>query len=121
MKNTISIRKENIELTEKRAPLSPEQVGKLVSENGLNVIVENWDNRIFTANQYKIKGASLSNNLDSANVIFGVKEIPIEDLPQNKACVFFSHTIKGQPYNMPLLQAILDKQITLMDYERVID
>ncbi len=121
MKNTLFIRKENIDLTEKRAPFSPEQVGKLISENNINVIVEHWANRTFSASQYQAQGAVVANNPDSANIIFGVKEIPVEDLSQNQRCAFFSHTIKGQTYNMPLLQAILDKRITLLDYEKVTD
>ena len=31
--------------------------------------------------------------------------------------VFFSHTIKAQPYNMGLLDSILAKNIRLIDYE----
>lgn len=31
--------------------------------------------------------------------------------------MFFSHTIKAQPYNMPLLDKILEKKINLVDYE----
>lgn len=120
MINTIAIRKENIEMTEKRSPLSPSQVGQLISDNNLKVIIEPW-HRYFTDQQYIEKGAHVSNNLDAANIIFGVKEIPVDDLPRNKACVFFSHTIKGQSYNMPMLQQILDKNITLIDYEKVTD
>jgi alpha-aminoadipic semialdehyde synthase len=35
------------------------------------------------------------------------------------AYVFFSHTIKAQPYNMPMLRHILDHRITLIDYELI--
>lgn len=120
MINTIAIRKENIELTEKRSPLSPEQISRLISQHNIKVIVEPWD-RYFSDHQYIEKGAHISTKLDDANIIFGVKEIPVDDLPANKACVFFSHTIKGQAYNMPMLQSILDKNITLIDYEKVTD
>jgi len=119
--NSIAIRKENIEETEKRSPLSPQQVRKLINEHSVNVFIEPWPNRHFEDDAYKQSGAMISEKLDDANVILGVKEIPIEDLQPNKACVFFSHTIKGQAYNMPLLQAVLDKKITLMDYEKVMD
>jgi hypothetical protein len=121
MLNSIAIRKENIELTEKRSPLSPKHISELVSNHKINVFLEPWNNRHFNKEQYIEKGAQLSNDLTKANIIFGVKEIPIEDLPSNKACVCFSHTIKGQSYNMPLLQAVLDKKVTLMDYEKVTD
>ena len=35
--------------------------------------------------------------------------------------MFFSHTIKGQIGQMPLLDAILEKNIRLIDYERMVD
>ncbi len=119
--NSIAIRKENIEETEKRSPLSPQHVHKLIHEHSINVIVEPWESRHFKDDYYQQSGALISEKLDDSNIIFGVKEIPIDDLLPNKACVFFSHTIKGQSYNMPLLQAALNKKVTLMDYEKVLD
>ena len=121
MLNSIVIRKENIELTEKRSPLSPKHIAELISKNKIEVTLEPWDNRYFNQREYIKNGAQVSSDLSSANIIFGVKEIPIEDLPENQAAVFFSHTIKGQSYNMHLLQAVLDKKVTLMDYEKVTD
>lgn len=114
----IGIRKETQYPSERRAALIPEHVKQLVNEN-IEVIVEPADQRIFTSEEYIKSGAIISENLKSCNIIFGVKEVPIKDLITNKPFVFFSHTIKGQNYNMPLLQAILDKNITLMDYELV--
>ena len=121
MQNTIAIRKENIELTEKRSPLSPAQVARLNAGADGSILLEKWSRRRFTQEQYIEQGVQLQNDLTKANIILGVKEIPIEDLPENQAAMFFSHTIKGQSYNMPLLQAILDKKVTLIDYEKVTD
>lgn len=121
MQNIIAIRKENIELTEKRSPLSPSQVGRLISEHQMKVLLEPWDRRRFNQKLYRDQGVQVQEDLSDANIIFGVKEIPIDDLPENQAAVFFSHTIKGQSYNMPLLQAILDKNVTLIDYEKITD
>ena len=56
-------------------------------------------------------------DVSEASVIFGVKEVPIENLAANKTYFFFSHTIKAQPYNMPLLDRLLDKQIRMVDFE----
>jgi hypothetical protein len=50
-------------------------------------------------------------------VIFGVKEVPIENLMANKTYFFFSHTLKAQGYNMPLLDKFLDLNIRLVDFE----
>ena len=114
----IGIRKETQYPSEKRAALTPAHVKEIVNQN-IEVVVEPADQRVFTSEEYINSGAIISENLEDCNIIFGVKEVPIKDLIPNKAFVFFSHTIKGQNYNMPLLQAILDKNITLMDYELV--
>lgn len=57
--------------------------------------------------------------MSEANVIFGVKEVPIDNLLPNKTYFFFSHTIKAQPYNMPLLDTLLDRNIRMVDFERI--
>ncbi len=121
MLNTIAIRKENIELTEKRSPLSPQHLSELRRKHDVRVLLEPWERRHFSESSFVEQGVEVSEDLSDANIIFGVKEIPIEDLPENQAAVFFSHTIKGQSYNMPLLQAVLDKNVTLIDYEKVTD
>jgi hypothetical protein len=41
----------------------------------------------------------------------GVKQVPAHELIEGKTYMFFSHTIKGQEANMPLLQACLDKKV----------
>lgn len=115
----IGIRKETQYPSERRAALTPEHVNEIV-EQGVSVLVEPADEqRVFTPEEYEKSGATMDSNLDDCSIIFGVKEVPIKDLIPNKPFVFFSHTIKGQDYNMPLLQAILDKNVTLMDYELV--
>ena len=55
--------------------------------------------------------------MSECDVIFGVKEVPIENLLPHKTYFFFSHTIKAQEYNMPLLDALLEKKIRLVDFE----
>ncbi len=42
-------------------------------------------------------------------------------LEKGKAYVFFSHVIKGQSFNMPMLQRALDLGCTIIDYERIVD
>jgi alpha-aminoadipic semialdehyde synthase len=44
-------------------------------------------------------------------------QVPQENLIPNKTYAFFSHTIKAQSENMPLLNEILKKNIKLVDYE----
>ena len=115
----IGIRKETQYPSERRAALTPDHVNKIV-KSGIRVLVEPGENqRIFSDTEYAERGAVISKDLSEAKVIFGVKEIPIKDLIPNKTFVFFSHTIKGQEYNMALLKAILEKNVTLIDYELV--
>ena len=70
---------------------------------------------------YVAAGAQPCSGMGAGDVIFGVKEIPIEKILDNKIYVFFSHTIKGQPDNMPLLRRIMDSGSSLIDYERITD
>ncbi|RMF61017.1 MAG: hypothetical protein D6748_02705 [Calditrichaeota bacterium] len=121
MKNCIGIRRETKDTTERRAPLTPAQVEKLVKKHGIRVIVEPSPQRVFTEEEYQKRGAEISEDLRECNIIFGVKEIPIPDLEPEQTYCFFSHTIKAQPYNMPMLKKILELKDTLLDYELVKD
>ena len=53
--------------------------------------------------------------------VTGVKKCPIERLIKDKTYAFFSHTIKAQKDNMPLLDSILEKGIRLVDYEKIVN
>lgn len=66
-------------------------------------------------------GAVINEDISEASVIFGVKQVPIDALIPGKTYCFFSHTIKAQESNMPLLDAILEKNIRLVDYEKLMD
>jgi alanine dehydrogenase len=83
--------------------------------------VESSDVRIFTDEEYLSKGIEVSNDMGDCDILFGVKEVPVENLIPNKSYFFFSHTIKKQPYNRKLLQAVLEKNITLYDHETIVD
>jgi alanine dehydrogenase len=50
-------------------------------------------------------------------VLLGVKEVPKEQLISDKMYFYFSHTIKEQSYNRELLQKMVQKNITMVDYE----
>lgn len=70
---------------------------------------------------YLNAGAIIQEDISSASVIFGVKQVPVDALIPDKTYCFFSHTIKAQESNMPLLDAILEKNIRLIDFERIVD
>ena len=93
----------------------------LQRRQGLRFLVQPSPIRTFGDEDYRSAGIGLAEDLDPARLIFAIKEIPVEHLRAGRIYVFFSHVIKGQPYNMPMLQRILDLRCTLVDYERVVD
>jgi alanine dehydrogenase len=105
---------------ERRAPLTPPDVRWLV-KRGIAVEVESSAERIFTDAEYKKAGAKVVRRCQKATLLCGVKEPHIDTFYRDKICMVFSHTIKGQPNNMPLLTACLGRNITLIDYERIVD
>ena len=116
----LGIIKETKNKWERRVPLNPKAVQELIKK-GFEVIVQPSEIRIYKDEEYRSVGAKLSIDLSQCDFIIGVKEIPIKSLIPGKPHLFFSHTIKGQDYNMPLLQKILDEKITLLDYEKIED
>jgi len=82
--------------------------------------VERSDIRVFSNQSYIDLGIEVSEDVSDCDVLIGVKEVPIDALIPNKKYFFFSHTIKKQPYNRKLLQAILDKNIELYDHEVIV-
>ena len=117
---TIGIVRETKNKWERRVPLNPMAVQDLINK-GFGVTLQPSETRVYKDAEYVTAGAQLSSDLSSCDFIIGVKEIPMDDLLPGKPHLFFSHTIKGQDYNMPLLQKILDDKITLLDYEKIED
>ncbi len=119
MSHTIGVRRETKSPWERRTAISPALARKLVSESGLEVLVQPSARRVFPDNEYVHAGARLTGNIFEAQVVVGVKEMPLETFQADTAYIFFSHVIKGQPYNMPMLAKIMERGSTLIDYETI--
>src|SRR5688572_20543687 len=104
---------------DKRVPLTPKKCLEVMQLFGKQVelVVQPSDIRCFRNEEYDVLGVPLQQNLSDCDVLIGVKEVPVEQLMPNKTYFFFSHTIKKQPHNRKLLQAVIKKNITLIDYE----
>ncbi|MGO1586092.1 MAG: NAD(P)-dependent oxidoreductase [Mesonia sp.] len=114
----LGIIKERKTPPDRRVVFSPQKLSLLKKQfPNCELIVEPSDIRIFPDEEYKRLGFEISEDLSDCDVLLGVKEVPIEALIPNKKYFFFSHTIKKQPYNRELLQAILEKNIVLYDHE----
>lgn len=117
----IGIRREDETLLERRAPLTPEQIGPLIKDHSIEVWVQPSEIRAIPERAYAQAGAKIEEDLSPCPVIFGLKEIPPADLEPDKVYIFFSHTIKGQSHNMEMLRKLLELKCTLIDYEMVAD
>lgn len=107
---------------DRRVVFTPEELVRLQLEHPEVIIkVESSDIRIFSDEQYQSLGIKVTSDASDCDVLFGVKEVPVEALIPNKKYFFFSHTIKKQPYNRKLLKAILEKNIELYDHETIVD
>ena len=118
---TLLIRAEDKNRWERRAPLVPADLREIIDETGAKALVEKSAKRVFGEDQYAAAGAGSCTGMAGGDVILGIKEIPVQKILDNKVYVFFSHTVKGQKANMPLLQRIIDSGSTLIDYERITD
>jgi alanine dehydrogenase len=106
---------------DRRVVFSPEKLKEFQKQfSDSEIKVESSDIRVFSDESYEKIGLEVTNDVSDCDVLFGVKEVPIDALINNKKYFFFSHTIKKQPYNRKLLVAILDKNIELFDHETII-
>lgn len=117
----IGIRHEDKSEWEARVPLVPEDVRRLVHEHGVQFQVQRSPIRTFGEAEYASAGATLVDELSGSPTILGVKEIPARCFEPGKTYLFFSHTVKKQAANMPMLRRIVELGCTLIDYERIVD
>ncbi len=120
-RTVIGIRREDKNAWERRAPLIPAHVRELIRDLPIDLWVQPSPRRVFTDDDYRREGAQVSEDLSACSVILGVKEIPADLFLDGRVYLFFSHTIKGQPQNMPMLKSMIERRVTLLDYERIVD
>ena len=128
---TISIIKE-ARADENRTPFVPNQIQTLISNfPNLKILVQPSKNRCFKDEDYSKVGAKIEEDISQSDIIFGIKEVEISKLIENKTYLFFSHTSKVRKdinqntqnkaiiYKKELLREVIKKKITLIDYENI--
>ena len=114
----IGIIKEGKVPIDKRVAFTPKQCKEIVNHYPeIKIKVQTSAIRCFTDDEYKQEGIDVVEDVSDCEVLFGVKEVPIQEILSDKMYFFFSHTIKAQTYNRKLLQTILQKKVQLVDYE----
>ena len=119
MNISIGIVRETKSIWEKRTPLIPSDIKSLNSKYPVSFYIQPSEKRIFSNDEYADAGATIQEDLSNCSIIVGIKEVKIKDLLDGKIYTFFSHTIKGQDYNMEMLKKIIDSKIKLIDYEKI--
>ena len=113
----IAIIREGKTPPDSRVTLTPKQVAEINQRSDVQIVMQPSPTRSYSDEEYSAEGVTLTEDLSDCEVLIGVKEVPINQLIANKTYFFFSHTIKKQAYNRKLLQAVIEKNIRLIDYE----
>jgi saccharopine dehydrogenase (NAD+, L-lysine-forming) len=104
--------------SDNRVAMTPKQCKWFKEQyNNWDVLVESSPNRCYSDKEYEREGIKVVADISIADILLGIKEVPVAQLVPGKTYLFFSHTKKQQPYNQALFHAMMDKQITLIDYE----
>ncbi len=114
----IGLIKEGKVPSDNRVALSPKQCRYLLDQfPSWDIIVESSPNRCFKDREYQKEGIKVVEDISTADILLGIKEVPKDQLISNKKYLFFSHTKKAQTFNKALFHVMMDKNITLIDYE----
>ncbi len=116
-----AIIKERKNPPDRRVVFSPEKLAEARTQfPEAEFVIESSDIRIFPDEAYRKLGFTVTDDVSDCDVMLGVKEVPISNLIPDKKYFYFSHTIKKQPYNRKLLQAMLEKNIEMFDHETIV-
>ncbi|NMM47033.1 NAD(P)-dependent oxidoreductase [Marinigracilibium pacificum] len=120
MKNKLKLCliKEDKKPIDRRVAITPEQASRINEKyENVTVFFQPSEIRCYSDEEYLNAGVMPMKDPSEADILIGVKEVPVDKLIENKTYLFFSHTIKMQEYNRTLLQEIVNKNIRLIDYE----
>lgn len=118
----VGVLKETKTPPDRRVVLPPRQVVELKKRFlQVDIVVQPSDLRCFKDSEYINANITLQENLDDCDLLIGVKEVKIPALVPDKKYLFFAHVAKKQPHNRPLIKALADKKITLLDHEYLTD
>jgi alanine dehydrogenase len=106
---------------DKRVPFTPLQAEEISQRfSHVKLIVEPSEIRCYKDSEYSALGIEVG-GVSNCDILMGIKEVPIKNLLEGRTYLFFSHTMKKQPYNKGLLQEVIRKKIRLIDYEALKD
>ena len=99
---------------DRRVAFTPLQILEIEQRfSNVKVMVQESSFRCYSDEEYRKSNVQVVTDLSSCDILMGIKEVPVANLIENKTYLFFSHTLKKQPYNRNLLQEVLKKKIRL--------
>eukprot|EP00249_Psilotum_nudum_P019538 c27304_g1_i1 orf=257-3433(+) len=117
----VGIQREEYSKWERRAPVTPSHCAQLLQSHGVRrIIVQPCTKRVYHDLQYQNGGCQISDDLSECGLILGVKQPKLGTVLPDTAYAFFSHTHKAEPQNMPILDEVLAKRVSLYDYELIV-
>jgi len=115
---TIGLIREGKVPPDKRVPFTPLQAEEIQQRFPfVKLVLQESTIRCFNDEEYAALGIEVKADMSECDILMGIKEVPVDQLIPHKTYLFFSHTIKKQPYNRKLLRGVLEKNIRLIDYE----
>ena len=101
-----------------RVALTPAQC-KWIQKNAsdIRIHVQSSTSRCFSDKEYTMAGVNVREDLNNCEILLGIKEVPADQLIPGKTYLFFSHTRKKQEHNKKMFRSIIEKKITLIDFE----
>ncbi len=114
----IGILRETKNPPDRRVPLTPPQILTLEElYPDIEFIVQPSDYRCYSNEEYEYLNIPLKEDLRDCDILMGVKEVDKRTLIPGKTYIFFAHVAKKQPYNLDMMIEMINKKITLIDYE----
>lgn len=120
-KKKIGVLREEKLPRDRRVAFTPEECNYIAMHFNVEIVVQPSDWRCFKDAEYRSAGVELQEDLKDCDILIGIKEVPAERLIEGKTYLFFSHTIKKQAHNQKLMKALIEKKITMIDYETMTD
>ncbi len=115
---TIGLIREGKTPADNRVALTPAQCKWIQKEShATRIIAQASPVRCFSDKEYIRAGVKVQEDMSACDILLGIKEVPVDMLIEGKTYLFFSHTRKEQPRNRRLLQEVITRKITLIDYE----
>ena len=100
---------------DKRVPFTPKQCRVILDKYPeIEFFVQSSKIRCYNDEEYMSEGINVCDTIDHCEVLFGVKEVPIDQLINGKTYFYFSHTHKG------FLVCMLCSGYTLAQYNTLI-